>query len=136
MNRSTLICPAFAFAFGVLAYLTSRGPDGALGAFLCFFAVLGVAYVLVCVWVSPKSARVFAAHLVVFEIAVLVALGIRPELEEMGGLLYLFEPAAVVLIVLIAAVIWFVQEIAVGPSTANSRQRQSRAAPDQPSADG
>lgn len=90
----------YATVAALLAYWCSRGSDGELVAALIGFGVLGVIY---CVLLR-RGARVRAmtgvVHFVVIEVAVIVALAIDPQLEEMGGILNYLIPAYVAVIVM------------------------------------
>ncbi|HOD79998.1 MAG: hypothetical protein BWX88_03393 [Planctomycetes bacterium ADurb.Bin126] len=89
----------FAVAAAFLAYWCSRGSDGRLVGSIVGFGLLGLAYWAV-LWFSGRSTVLTALlHLAVMETAVVIALAVNPQLEEMGGILNYLIPAFIAVIV-------------------------------------
>jgi FtsH-binding integral membrane protein len=93
-------------AIGVMAFLVSRGPDGNLLLFLASFAVIGVVYVTLA-WVTRHQPiwLHLGAHSLLFVGAAALGMAPKPHLNEMGGMLYLLLPAAIVVMVALACVV-------------------------------
>ncbi|MCC7193619.1 MAG: hypothetical protein IT444_12655 [Phycisphaeraceae bacterium] len=91
----------FAIVAAVLAYWCSRGSDGRLVGSLVGFGTLGLIYWTL-LWFSGRPSILAALwHLVVLEIAVIIALAVNPQLEEMGGMLNYMIPSFVAIIVVV-----------------------------------
>ncbi len=92
-----------------MAFLCTRGRDGSLGGAFVGFALAGVAYWIALARGRRIAVRQMASHLFLFEIAVAAGMAIRPGLEEMASMLYLFVPVLVLAIVLGGAIICFLR---------------------------
>lgn len=111
-RRRDLAVPAWVWPtliLGGMAFLCTRGSDGSLGGAVLGFAAAGVIY-----WIGLARGRriplrQLAAHLFLFELAVVAGMAIRPGLEEMASMLYLFIPVFVLLMVVGGGVVSFVR---------------------------
>ena len=93
---------------GVTSYLVSRGPDGKFTAFFVAFAVIAVVYVALA-WVTrhrPIWPHI-GVHLVLFTSAAGLGMAPKPHLDEMAGMLYMFLPAAIAGMILLASLARF-----------------------------
>ncbi len=90
----------YALLMAAWTYACTRGRDGHLMATLVGFGVLGTLYWLTLCELRPITVGALLWHLVVFEFAVMVALLVNPQLDEMGGILNLWIPFLVLAIVL------------------------------------
>ncbi len=84
----------------VWTYWCTRGRDGHLMATIVGFSVFGILYGFTIYWHRPITASTKLWHLVIFEVAVTIALLVNPQLDEMGGMLNLLIPSIVLAIVL------------------------------------
>ena len=69
-------------------------------ATLVGFSVIAILYWLTVYWRGPATFCTFLWHLAIFEIATTMALAVNPQLEGMGGMLNLWIPSIVLVIVL------------------------------------
>lgn len=90
----------YAVFVALWAYRCSRGQDGHLGATVLGFGVFAILYLLTVYWHRPLKFSTFLLHLVIFEIAAIIALVVNPQLDEMGRILYIMIPSVVLAIVL------------------------------------
>ncbi len=90
---------------GVTAFLVSRGPDGNLFLFLASFAVIGALYVTLA-WVTRHQPiwLHLGAHVLLFVGVAALGMAPKPHLNEMGGMLYLLLPGAILAIIALACV--------------------------------
>lgn len=91
---------AYAMFLGLWTYWCTRGPDGRFVATLAGFSVFAIIYWSLTYQYRPLPMTSLLWHLLVVEFAVTVALTVRPELDEMAGILNLFIPSIVLAIVL------------------------------------
>lgn len=83
--------------YGVLSYMSTRGPDGDVFPNIYFMLGLGLFY-SVMLWRSGRPSFLWLfAHLAAFLAATVIPFGIPPYLEEMGGMAYAILPGVVLL---------------------------------------
>jgi hypothetical protein len=105
----------YALAVGLWAYWCSRGSDGRLDATVIGFGVLGLLYCIL-MWFSGRVyAITVLLHMIVMELAVIVALAVNPELDEMGGILNLLIPAFVAGIVVVGCLVRLARSLRAAP---------------------
>ena len=83
--------------YGILSYLSSRGPDGDIFPNIYFMLGLGLFYGVM-VWRSGRPSFLWLfVHLVAFLAATVIPFAVPPYLEEMGGMAYAILPGVVLL---------------------------------------
>ncbi len=90
----------YVVSVAVWTYWCTRGRDGHLVATIVGFGVLGILYWLAVYCYRPISVGTLVWHLMILEFAVIIALVVNPQLDEMGGILNLLIPFLVLAIVL------------------------------------
>jgi hypothetical protein len=91
-------------AIGVASFFVSRGPDGKFIAFYFVFAVIAAVYVTLA-WITRQQPiwPHIGVHLFLFCGAIAAGMAPKPHLDEMAGMLYMFAPAAIVGMILLAS---------------------------------
>jgi len=91
---------------GIASYFVSRGPDGRLIEFYFIFATIAVVYVGLA-WATRHQPiwLHIGGQLLLFGAAAALGLMPKPHLEEMAGMLYLFIPAAIVGMIVLACLV-------------------------------
>ncbi|MEI7766182.1 MAG: hypothetical protein WCJ97_01955 [Phycisphaerae bacterium] len=98
-----------ALVAGFLAYGCSRGSDGNLSAALVGLVGVALAYGVLIRYCGRVSVATGLVHWVVMESAVIGAMAVNPQLDEMAGMLYLILPALVAVIVVLGWLLQFVR---------------------------
>ena len=105
MNTPLSLMYVLSVVIGVTSYLVSRGPDGKLVYFFWAFGAIGAAYVTLAWLTRHQSIWLhIAAHFVLFGAGTALGMFPKPHLDEMAGMLYLFAPAAIVGMFVLACV--------------------------------
>jgi len=98
-----------AAAYALISFLSTRGPDGALLFGVCWFAAIGMIYVSLVLVTCRRLSWHLVGHTLAFLAATTASFLFRPQLDEMGGMLYLILPAIVLASGVLAAAFLFVR---------------------------
>ena len=108
MSTPLILMYLLTVAIGVASFFVSRGPDGDLTVFYVAFTVIAVAYVALA-WITRHQPiwSHLGAHLLLFCGAAAVGMAPKPRLDGMAGMLYMFVPAAIVGMIVLASIARF-----------------------------
>jgi hypothetical protein len=104
---------ALTVATGFWTYWCSRGSDGKVNAAFVGFAVLGLIYCILTWYSGPFRPVAALVHLIILEVAVVLALLVNPQLEEMAGMLNFIIPALAAAVVICGSAIQWVHSLLI-----------------------